>query len=675
MDDLLRKRIDDAVSKRSPSSGVAHGEWLDRDIGLPYQTADWLAQRAPRIDRTPNDISNSWRRGFESLSTELRAAEHSNPIGGPLDELLREIDRRGATDVEPAPFEFRPIATPDRAPRETIDELFAGAGLAVISPIDRSDLMRSMLRETQDDAAARLRHGSERREHEVSAKPLDTIAKQLDDLAREVSQREGGATDDEIAAFKLRLTALARETAIEAERKVLDGGGRARGQSNSMFREDEQHLPETVPDDHSQHQRFELRVRRDDDWSDAGQHADAPAVPTDLSQGEAVEPDLSFLLDSLGRELELEPQGQSSDVELREDVEPGSLQREQLVAVASERWLARPGLERDVPAVFDDRREPSAIDRDLPSSIPPARSIDPSKKGWSHPAIAPMIRAGLAAVLAIAILVPGAYYARSRMADLSASGPTATVVYERAPTVEAAAAGPLTIMPANTVARFQDLVFQLPRLYGIYAINSGRLFELESLPGQAPDPRIAVSAAIPRPSHTTLPDGRVAFLLFRRDMAANIPERVSVRVVARFKRSTTGPAADQRAAGSEDAWTIRNIAVDFRVAPVEHNKEMVLLLSEKPDFTFPSGRYALILKGQAYDFTVAGPVTDPVQCLERVEAANGSFFHECQAPPAAEEPSSQDVVPLAARSAPKSRRQSELHARAEDQMPKARKPR
>jgi hypothetical protein len=259
------------------------------------------------------------------------------------------------------------------------------------------------------------------------------------------------------------------------------------------------------------------------------------------------------------------------------------------------------------------------------------------------------------------------------MADVSAAGPTATVVYERAPTVEAAAAGPLTIMPANTVARFQDLVFQLPRLYGIYAINSGRLFELESLPGQAPDPRIAVSAAIPRPSHTTLPDGRVAFLLFRRDMASNIPERVSVRVVAKIKRSIA--AAEERAAGPEDAWTIRNIAVDFRVAPVEHNKEMVLLLSEKSDFTLPAGRYALILKGQAYDFTVAGPISDPAQCLERVEAANGSFFHECQVPPVAAEPSAQDTPPLAARSVPKPRRQGELHARADDQPPRARKPR
>ncbi len=137
----------------------------------------------------------------------------------------------------------------------------------------------------------------------------------------------------------------------------------------------------------------------------------------------------------------------------------------------------------------------------------------------------------------------------------------------------------------------------------------------------------------------------------------------------------SAPAAEQHAASAENTWTIRNIAVDFRVAPVEHNKEMVVLLSEKSDFTFPAGRYALILKGQAYDFTVAGPITDPAQCLERVEAANGGFFHECQPPQ--EKPavvSSQEPPPLAARTASKSRRPAELHARPRISRPNPGRP-
>jgi hypothetical protein len=42
------------------------------------------------------------------------------------------------------------------------------------------------------------------------------------------------------------------------------------------------------------------------------------------------------------------------------------------------------------------------------------------------------------------------------------------------------------------------------------------------------------------------------------------------------------------------------------------------------------GRYALVVKGQAYDFTVAGEITETAQCLERTEAANGTFYSECR---------------------------------------------
>jgi hypothetical protein len=741
LDDLLRERIDDAVSKTPRSSGVADGEWLGPEAGRPYPTAHRLLQETPRIDRTAIDIGEARRAGFDNLSTALRTAGHSDAIAGPLDELLREIDRRGVADVEPVLFQ-RPIATADRAPRDSVGEgprerdepidfekwtagpsraydrpevsgdrsplsaidqawpalplafgfdaavgertwrsstePFAGPGLAAILPIDRSELPHGMFRRdgVPDDAGEKLRRGSERQEDDASARPLDAIARQLDDLAREVSQREGGATSDEIATFKHRLTALARETAIEAERKLLDGSDGARDRLGPTACEPELCRPEGVSAEDARHRMFEPRADRDDersDFGDIGQCFDAPAMPDDRCRTEAVKPDLSFVLDSIALELQPELQGPSSDVDVHDRDEAASSKQDQLFAALSDRWLAHPDHRRGQSPAPDDRWAPSAVDGDL-SSSPPARGISPSKKRLSRSVIVPIIRAGLAAVLAIAIVVPGAYFARSRMLEApAAAGPT--IVHASAPTSEATASGPLTIMPANTVARFQELVFQLPRLYGIYAINSGRLFELASLPGQAPDPRVAVSAAIPRPSHTTLPDGRVAFLLFRRDMATNIAERVPVRVVARIKRPETGLAAEPQASGLENAWTIRNIAIDFRVAPVEHNREMVLLLSEKSDFTFPAGRYALILKGQAYDFTVAGPITDPAQCLERVEAANGNFFHECQAPEAGgAEVSSREPPPLAARSTSKPRRPGELHARAADQ-PKAGKSR
>jgi hypothetical protein len=57
---------------------------------------------------------------------------------------------------------------------------------------------------------------------------------------------------------------------------------------------------------------------------------------------------------------------------------------------------------------------------------------------------------------------------------------------------------------------------------------------------------------------------------------------------------------------------------------------MLVMQAEKSDFTLPAGRYVLALKNQGYDFTVAGKVTDPSQCLERTDAANGAFYSDCQ---------------------------------------------
>ena len=71
---------------------------------------------------------------------------------------------------------------------------------------------------------------------------------------------------------------------------------------------------------------------------------------------------------------------------------------------------------------------------------------------------------------------------------------------------------------------------------------------------------------------------------------------------------------------------------EFRVRPIAGNPEMLLVQSEKPDFTLPAGRYILVLRDQGYDFTVPGKVTDLAQCLERTDAANGAFYSECQKP-------------------------------------------
>jgi hypothetical protein len=57
---------------------------------------------------------------------------------------------------------------------------------------------------------------------------------------------------------------------------------------------------------------------------------------------------------------------------------------------------------------------------------------------------------------------------------------------------------------------------------------------------------------------------------------------------------------------------------------------MLLVQPKDAHFALSSGRYVLALRNQGYDFTVAGKVTDPSQCLERTDAVNGSFYTDCQ---------------------------------------------
>jgi hypothetical protein len=173
----------------------------------------------------------------------------------------------------------------------------------------------------------------------------------------------------------------------------------------------------------------------------------------------------------------------------------------------------------------------------------------------------------------------------------------------------------------------------LPSVYGVYAVSAGELFELQPLPGRVPDAKVFMSTAIKTPSLTTLPDGRLVFVVHRRDIAANAPIRVQVRVITRVMRTMSFNAAGEASTMPvEDSWTIRSNSHELRVGPVPDNPEMLLLRPDDADFVFPAGRYGVVLKGQAYDFTVAGKITDPAQCLERTEAANGVFYSECRLP-------------------------------------------
>jgi hypothetical protein len=173
--------------------------------------------------------------------------------------------------------------------------------------------------------------------------------------------------------------------------------------------------------------------------------------------------------------------------------------------------------------------------------------------------------------------------------------------------------------------------FPIPTDYGVYVLNDGKLSELDALPEQVPDKRVSVSTPVSNVSHTVLPDGHAKFVAFRRDLAGNAPDRVDVRVVAQVRRSLTFDAkgkASYSAVSGE--WNIRNTAYQFRVRPILGNPEMLLIQPENLEFALPAGRYVLALKNQGYDFTVAGQPTEASQCLERTDAANGTFYSDCE---------------------------------------------
>jgi hypothetical protein len=186
---------------------------------------------------------------------------------------------------------------------------------------------------------------------------------------------------------------------------------------------------------------------------------------------------------------------------------------------------------------------------------------------------------------------------------------------------------PPAIQPAPFDAKPQRL---LPATYGVFAESGGKLYELEALQGRAPDLRVAISAAITKPSETFLPDGHVRFIVYRRDAKGDAADAVDVRVIAQVKQDTTFDSSGKRVtAGNQNVWAIRNISFPFRAAPIKEDQEMYEVGPRDADEGLSPGRYALVLKGSVYDFTVNGRLSDKRHCLERLVAANGVFYSEC----------------------------------------------
>jgi hypothetical protein len=252
---------------------------------------------------------------------------------------------------------------------------------------------------------------------------------------------------------------------------------------------------------------------------------------------------------------------------------------------------------------------------------------------WHWMGAAPLVRAAVVAVIGIVLCtVLDLHFGVFGRQSLQ---PFASVVYkiQRPEAKEVLQASADGVQTPPTTPSPQSLGFPLPSVYGIYAVSGGRLHELEPLVGRVPDQRVFMSTPVKTPSRTVLADGRAVFIIYRRDAANGAPERVSVRVIAKVLREMTFNAGQASSTNAQNTWTIRNISYDFRVAPLGEGSELLIVRPETEDFVFPAGRYGLVIKGQAYDFTIAGPITEPAQCLEGIKAENGTFYSECRHSP------------------------------------------
>jgi hypothetical protein len=253
------------------------------------------------------------------------------------------------------------------------------------------------------------------------------------------------------------------------------------------------------------------------------------------------------------------------------------------------------------------------------NSQPNASGSKHTRSPWRH------LRrtAAMVAILAATVL---AVQQRGRLLSLADSLPKLepkTAIEERSAPLQVSNQS----MPSPAPAKPAML---RPTDYGVYAIGNDALVGLSLLPGRPPDIRVAVSPALTMPSRTILPNGHPKFIVFRRDLASSIGDRAEVRMIAKIAREFSAGAVSTKP--SDDSWVMRNISFPFRLSPVNDNPEMYELHSEDPALELTPGRYALVLKTQAYDFSVEGAVVDPKQCIERIVASNGTFYSECKKP-------------------------------------------
>lgn len=216
--------------------------------------------------------------------------------------------------------------------------------------------------------------------------------------------------------------------------------------------------------------------------------------------------------------------------------------------------------------------------------------------------------------------LPGDERRKSALAETTASVP--------------AARSSQLLLPSSIEPPSTTYPFEIPDSYGVYAVSDGRLTPLDSLPVRIPDARVAISSPISKPAPAPLANGNLQFVVYHRELATNVPESASVRIVAKVMQAATFVGGKPKATPVEDTWAVRGGSIDFRIAPVAANKEMILIRPADPRLTLAPGRYVLTFRNQAYDFSVAGEIGDTAHCLERSDVEDRSVYSECRQLPA-----------------------------------------
>jgi hypothetical protein len=158
--------------------------------------------------------------------------------------------------------------------------------------------------------------------------------------------------------------------------------------------------------------------------------------------------------------------------------------------------------------------------------------------------------------------------------------------------VPLAAAPPDGSEEVVTAAPVTPVSFPRPTSYGVYAISDNRLIELKQVLATPVDPRAGNQFQLVEPGRSVMAAGTLAFVVFDHDFVSNAPEKVPLRIAARVARSMNFDSSGKTVmtTPATETWIVRDQGYNLLVSPLRENIEMVMLRSEQPGFSFPSGR-------------------------------------------------------------------------------------